>query len=249
MLSALGARVRKVDVAGISTDTMDVTTKTSSGVLSMGRFSRVYDRFVRRALARKKTTVGGRAGRCSRFASRALPLVGRELIPPLTEGEFFFEVKLPQGASLAATDRVMQELEAAAAEDSTIEQSYSRVGSRLVAGGVSLNTVGEHFGQINVALKNKTDDRVEAAAIETLRKQLRGDPRRRPPSSDGRRISVSRRRSRWCCTAKIWTRCATTRSISRATWRPCRDWSTCARRSKPATPSCTWCSTATSSPR
>lgn len=169
MLSALGARVRKVDVAGVSSDKLD--DGDVHGVLSLGRISRRYDAFVRRAIARKKITV---AVAVVLFAAAiaAIPLLGRELIPPLTEGEFFFEVSLPQGSSLAATDRVMSELEAAAAEDPRIEQSYSRVGSRLVAGGVSLNTVGEHFGQINVVLKNKADDRVEAAAIETLRQHF-----------------------------------------------------------------------------
>jgi HAE1 family hydrophobic/amphiphilic exporter-1 len=170
MTAALGARVRKVDVAGVSTDTME-DDEDVDGVLSMGRFSRAYDRFVRMAIGRKKTTV---AVALALFAVSlaALPLIGRELIPQLTEGEFFFEITLPQGASLAATDRAVQELEAAAAGDSNIAQSYTRVGSRLVAGGVSLNTVGEHFGQINVALKNKTDDRVEAEAIETLRQRF-----------------------------------------------------------------------------
>jgi HAE1 family hydrophobic/amphiphilic exporter-1 len=175
MLSALGTRVRKVDVAGVSSDTMDVDDEDVTSMLSMGRFSRVYDSFVRLAIARKKTTVAVALGLFAASIA-ALPLVGRELIPQLTEGEFFFEVSLPQGTSLAATNRVMEELEAAAAADSTIEQSYSRVGSRLVAGGVSLNTVGEHFGQINVELKNKTDDRVEAAAIENLRKHFAAIP-------------------------------------------------------------------------
>ncbi len=169
MLSALGARVRKVDVAGVSTDTMD--DDDAHGALSLGRFSRAYDRFVRNAIARKRTTV---AVAVLLFAASlaALPLLGRELIPQLTEGEFFFEVRLPQGSSLAATDRVVEELEAAASEDPRVAQSYSRVGSRLVAGGLSLNTVGEHFGQINVVLNNKTDDRVEAEAIETLRQRF-----------------------------------------------------------------------------
>ncbi len=172
MLSALGARVRKVDVAGVSSDVMD---DEASEVLSLGRFSRVYDRFVRVGIARKKTTIGV-ATALFAVSLALVPSLGRELIPQLTEGEFFFEVTLPQGASLAATDRVMQELEAAASADSNIAQSYSRVGSRLVAGGVSLNTVGEHFGQINVELKNKTDDRVEAAAIETLRQRFASIP-------------------------------------------------------------------------
>lgn len=172
MLSALGARVRKVDVAGASTDVMD---DEAHEVLSLGRFSRVYDRFVRVGIARKKTTIGI-ATTLFAVSLALVPSLGRELIPQLTEGEFFFEVTLPQGASLAATDRVMQELEAAALADSNIAQSYSRVGSRLVAGGVSLNTVGEHFGQINVALKNKTDDRIEAEAIETLRQRFSSIP-------------------------------------------------------------------------
>ncbi len=175
MLSALGARVRKVDVAGVSTDTMDVDDEDVTSALSLGRFSRFYDAFVRGAIARKKTTV---AVALALFAASiaAIPLLGRELIPSLTEGEFFFEVTLPQGSSLAATNRVMEDLEAAAAADPRIEQSYARVGSRLVAGGVSLNTVGEHFGQINVVLKNKTDDRVEAAAIENLRQHFASIP-------------------------------------------------------------------------
>lgn len=173
MFSALGARVRKIDVAGVSSDTLD--DEDAHGALTLGRFSRAYDAFVRRAIARKKTTVAIAVALFA-LSLAAVPMLGRELIPPLTEGEFFFEVSLPQGASLAATDRVMSGLEAAAAEDPRIEQSYSRVGSRLVAGGVSLNTVGEHFGQINVVLKNKTDDRIEAAAIETLREEFSAIP-------------------------------------------------------------------------
>jgi len=169
MFSALGGRVRKVDVAGVSSDTLD--EEDAHGALSLGRFSRAYDRFVRRAIARKKTTVAVAVALFA-LSIAVLPMIGRELIPPLTEGEFFFEVSLPQGASLAATDRVMADLEAAAAADPRVQQSYSRVGSRLVAGGVSLNTVGEHFGQINVVLENKTDDRVETAAIETLRERF-----------------------------------------------------------------------------
>ncbi len=173
MLSALGARVRKVDVAGVSSEVLD--EEDVSGVLSLGRFSRAYDRFVRHAVAHKRVTVGIAV---VLFAGSLalIPVLGRELIPQLTEGEFFFEITLPQGASLAATDRVVQELEAAAAEDARVQQSYSRVGSRLVAGGVSLNTVGEHFGQINVVLENKSDDRIEAEAVEALRQRFNSLP-------------------------------------------------------------------------
>jgi multidrug efflux pump subunit AcrB len=88
-------------------------------------------------------------------------------------------VNLPQGASLAATDRVVAQLEAAASEDPRVERNYSRVGSRLVAGGMSLNTTGEHLGQINLVLKNKSDDKVEEVAVERTAQEIRSHPGRR----------------------------------------------------------------------
>ncbi len=175
MLSALGARVTRADVAPTRESHLSASEEDARGSLSLGKISLVYDRFVRRALRRPKTTVSiGWA----LFAAAVLcvPLVGRSLIPPLTEGEFFFEVNLPQGASLAATDRVISQLEAAASEDPRVDRNYSRVGSRLVAGGMSLNTTGEHLGQINLVLKDKSNDKVEEAAVNSLRKKFEAIP-------------------------------------------------------------------------
>jgi len=175
MLSALGARVTRADVAPTRESMMSASEEDARGVLSLGRISQVYDRFVRRALARPKTTVSiGWA----LFAASILciPLIGRSLIPPLTEGEFFFEVNLPQGASLAATDRVVAQLEAAAGEDVRVERNYSRVGSRLISGGISLNNTGENLGQINLVLKDKANDRLEEDAVNSLRKKFEAIP-------------------------------------------------------------------------
>jgi len=175
MLSALGARVTRADVAPTRESMMSASEEDARGVLSLGRISQVYDRFVRRALARPKTTVSiGWA----LFAASILciPLIGRSLIPPLTEGEFFFEVNLPQGASLAATDRVVAQLEAAAGEDVRVERNYSRVGSRLISGGISLNNTGENLGQINLVLKDKANDRLEEATVTSLRKKFEAIP-------------------------------------------------------------------------
>lgn len=175
MLSALGARVTRADVAPTRESLMSASEEDARGSLSLGRISMVYDRFIRRALSRPKTTVSiGWA--LFAGAILAVPLIGRQLIPPLTEGEFFFEVNLPQGASLAATDRVVAQLEAAASQDPRVERNYSRVGSRLVAGGISLNNTGEHLGQLNLVLKDKSDDRVEEAAVNALRKKFETIP-------------------------------------------------------------------------
>ncbi|HET6463509.1 MAG TPA: efflux RND transporter permease subunit, partial [Candidatus Krumholzibacteria bacterium] len=175
MLSALGARVTRADVAPTRESLMSASEEDARGVLSLGKISMVYDRLVRRALARPKTTVSiGWA----LFAAAifCIPLIGRSLIPNLTEGEFFFEVNLPQGASLAATDKVVAQLEAAAGQDARVERNYSRIGSRLVSGGISLNNTGENLGQINLVLKNKADDRLEEATVNSLRKKFEAIP-------------------------------------------------------------------------
>jgi HAE1 family hydrophobic/amphiphilic exporter-1 len=107
------------------------------------------------------------------FASVAgIRLLGTELIPQLSEGEFYFEVKMPEGTSLAATDRVVRSMEAEAAADTAIARSYATIGSRLVAGGMSLNTKAENLAQLNLVMRNRTDERAEAATIERLRRRF-----------------------------------------------------------------------------
>ncbi len=176
MLSALGRPIRKVDLAGPAIDLGDEGESEAAGsTLTLGRFSRVYDRFVRQAIARPWATL---AVALVLFiaAVACIPRIGTQLIPPLTEGEFFFEVKLPEGNSLAATNRVVREIEAAAAANPEIDRTYSRVGSRLVSGGMSTNSLGEHFGQVNITLANRTDDDAEARVAEALRGRFEAMP-------------------------------------------------------------------------
>ena len=175
MLSALGARVTRADVAPTRESLLSASEEDARGSLSLGKISLAYDRFVRRALRRPKTTVAIGWGLFA-VSLLCVPMIGRTLIPSLTEGEFFFEVNLPQGASLAATDRVIAQLEAVAAGDPRVERNYSRVGSRLVAGGMSLNTMGENLGQINLVLKDKSHDKVEEATVEALRTKFEAIP-------------------------------------------------------------------------
>ncbi|HEX5133331.1 MAG TPA: efflux RND transporter permease subunit [Candidatus Krumholzibacteria bacterium] len=174
MLSALGQPVRRADLEGppVATDDED---SDATGKLTLGAFSRVYDRMVRGAVGRPRATLA------IAFALFALSIfsvrfIGAELIPPLTEGEFFFEVKLPEGSSLAATDRIVQQVEDVADADPRVDHSYARIGSRLVSGGMSVNALGEHFGQINVVLNDKSDDRVEDAVVDEMRQRFEAMP-------------------------------------------------------------------------
>ena len=71
-----------------------------------------------------------------------------------------------------------------------IERNYSRVGSRPVAGGMSLNTMGEHLEQINLVLKDKSHDQVEEATVEALRKKFEAIPDIEAVSLAARRTSA-----------------------------------------------------------
>jgi HAE1 family hydrophobic/amphiphilic exporter-1 len=179
LLASLGVAVTVIPMlSAVGTGARERARAASTGTaeaMTLGRFSRAYDSFVRGALAHRGLTL------TIAFAVFAVSLaglrrLGTELIPALSEGEFFFEVNLPEGASLAATDRVIREMERASAADPAIERTYSTVGLRLVAGGLSLNTKAENLGQVNVVMADRGDHFKEAAAAERLREQFSDVP-------------------------------------------------------------------------
>ncbi|NIM19875.1 MAG: MMPL family transporter [Candidatus Latescibacteria bacterium] len=167
MLSALGGKL-----SGIRFKAAEIAT---GPILTLGRFSQAYDRFVRGAIQRRWLTVTV-AFALFFAAMGSLAWIGTELIPPLDEGEFFFEVKMSEGTSLAASDRIIKQMEDEAAKNEEIERYYCTVGSRLVAGGMSLNTKAENLGQLNIVMKNRTDTEGESETAEKLRKRYEQIP-------------------------------------------------------------------------
>ncbi|MBU8871089.1 MAG: efflux RND transporter permease subunit [Gemmatimonadales bacterium] len=182
MLSASGSRLpgpnalRKAGASDVVVEQDDQEGKdTGSPVLTLGWFSRLYDSLLHGALRLKWMTLALGFGLF--FASlAALGLLGTELIPQLSEGEFFFELNLPEGASLAATDRTMQIMEAAAADETAVERSYATIGSRLGSGGISVNTKAENLGQLNLVLGDRSDVETELAIADRLRRSFSGLP-------------------------------------------------------------------------
>jgi HAE1 family hydrophobic/amphiphilic exporter-1 len=143
--------------------------------LRLGAFERYYDRLLRSATRRPALTllIALVLFGVSVASVRGL---GTQLLPSLTEGEFFFELKMPEGASLAATDRQMKSMEAQAEAQKGVGTIYSTTGSRLVAGGMSLNTKAENLGQLNVVMKDRGDDKAEARVLSALRGEFEGVP-------------------------------------------------------------------------
>ncbi|MBD3221023.1 MMPL family transporter [bacterium] len=171
MLSALGGGSTRGQAAATSADDLATRAESREAMFTLGRFSRLYDRLLAGATARRAVTllVAFTLLVASLLGARRL---GVELIPELSEGEFFFVVEMPEGTSLAATDRVVQRMEAAADEVDAIDLHYATVGSRSAAGGVTVNTRAENLGQLNVVLADRTDEALELRVAERLREDF-----------------------------------------------------------------------------
>jgi len=169
MLAGLGGRLAGARTAEPGPEIIDDAPRT------LGWISGAYDRLIRGAIARKWLTLSV-AFALFFIALASIRFIGTELIPEMSEGEFFFEVKTPEGTSLAATDRIVQSMEAEASTYDEIERHYASVGSRLIAGGISLNTKGENLGQLNIVMKNRSDDAAELRTIEALRHEFEQTP-------------------------------------------------------------------------
>jgi hydrophobic/amphiphilic exporter-1 (mainly G- bacteria), HAE1 family len=177
MASALGSRLPIQGRKSENDAPVALPTNIDSGeaIMSLGWFSRGYDGLIKSALnLRWLTLLLGFA----LFAAAiwGVGLLSTELIPQLSEGEFFFEVKLPEGASLAATDRTMAVMEKAVAAEPLIDRQYATVGSRLISGGMSLNTKAENLGQLNLVMKDRGDSEAEMEVSERLRRLFMATP-------------------------------------------------------------------------
>ncbi len=146
-----------------------------SGVMSLGFFSRAYDYLLRGALRLRWLTIF-LAVAVFVLALGGVRMLDSELIPAISEGEFFFEATMPEGTPVAATDKVIRRMEQAAADEPGVSTYYSTAGSRLVSGGMTLNTKAEHFGQLNVVLADRQDESAEEALVQRMRQSFAAIP-------------------------------------------------------------------------
>ncbi len=134
----------------------------------MGAFASRYTQLLKGALARPALTLMT-AFVLLLLSLGLVPLLGTELLPEVNEGEFFFEVRTPEGSPLELTDRVMTEMERKVEETSGIGHYYATIGRRQVTGGLSLNDQGENLAQLNVVVDDRSNDALQEEAIRSLR--------------------------------------------------------------------------------
>lgn len=100
-----------------------------------------------------------------------VPRLGADVIPQLSQGEFFIDVQLPVGAAIEQTDTVLQQLAVQLQQYPVVERSYG------MAGTGSQMTVdpaigGSHWGRLHVVMASGTSAEDEAVLQEELRKYL-----------------------------------------------------------------------------
>ncbi|TQV76960.1 efflux RND transporter permease subunit [Aliikangiella marina] len=166
MLASLG---RSKEVAHNHDDSSkNAPKRTFTSRESLGVFSSWYERMLRRALNHKWMVVlSGFV--ILFFALQLVPKIPTSLIPQMSEGEFYFDVSLPEGTALPTTDNVMLDMESIALDHPGVDKVYTSVGSRNVSGGLSLKTKDENLAQISIVIKDRADSELEATVIEDLR--------------------------------------------------------------------------------
>ena len=101
--------------------------------------------------------------------------LGAELIPPLTQGEFSFEVELTEGAPIERTDRVLKDLEGRVAELPGVGTVFASVGGSN-KNQFARQAVEEHIGQLYVVMEDRRDRLLEQQTIDRVREDLERYP-------------------------------------------------------------------------
>jgi HAE1 family hydrophobic/amphiphilic exporter-1 len=102
------------------------------------------------------------------MSSAAVPLLGTQLVPDLSQGEFAFRVRLAEGSTLEAASDVLERIERRTLADGRFARVFSVVGSwPSTASG--RQTQGENLAQVNFVLPAGTSADEERAAVERVR--------------------------------------------------------------------------------
>jgi HAE1 family hydrophobic/amphiphilic exporter-1 len=143
----------------------------------LGRVLGAYPRVLAAALDRPALVLAVAGGLFAAAAAGALGL-GLDLVPSFSQGEFSYQVELPEGTPLAVTDRALLRGQRALEDDVRVEAFSAVVGGA----GLSLTstgTEGENFGQLDVRMKAGTSSADEEAVIARLREALATLPQAR----------------------------------------------------------------------
>jgi HAE1 family hydrophobic/amphiphilic exporter-1 len=105
-----------------------------------------------------------------------IPGLGTDLVPDLAQGEFAFQLRMPEGSTLESTAETVARIEAMVIDDPLLDTVFSMVGS-LPSAASGRRTLGENLAQINFKMADGTDADDEATAVDRVRSAIARFPR------------------------------------------------------------------------
>ncbi|KKO45332.1 acriflavin resistance protein [Arsukibacterium ikkense] len=139
---------------------------------SLDGLTRAYRRFLSAALQAKTLTIGTTlllAGLCYSL----LPRLGADVIPELSQGEFYVEIQLPIGSAIEQTDAAIKQLAAVAMPLANVARSYGQVGTGAQM-TVDPAIGGSHWGRLNIVMQPGSDQQAEQQVMDVLRQHIAG---------------------------------------------------------------------------
>jgi HAE1 family hydrophobic/amphiphilic exporter-1 len=131
---------------------------------------RSYPPLLRGALRRRGLVLG--LGALGLAATLALgSLLPQNLFPPLSQGEFHFNVRLPEGTALQVTDETLRRLAQTLQHDPRVRYVYTTAG-QIDLSAFAGSAREANRGQIALALMKPGDRRAEAAIADQLREAM-----------------------------------------------------------------------------
>jgi HAE1 family hydrophobic/amphiphilic exporter-1 len=134
---------------------------------------RLYPRGVSAALRHPVPVLATAAGLFA-LSVAGVSRLGIELIPPLAQGEFSFELELPEGTSIEATDQLLARLADRASRVPGVAAVHSTAGGSR--SGADPGSRSENVGELLAQMRDRSDRAQEEEAIRTIRAFLDRQP-------------------------------------------------------------------------
>ena len=164
---------------------------------------RAYPRAIAGALRHPWLVLGTAAGLFA-LSMAAVGRLGVELVPPMVQGEYAFEVRMPEGTPIETVDRLLAELAQRARKVPGVGTVFSTAGGGR--GGADQGLAPRTSASCSCSCATATTRQPKPPASPTCA-ACSSSTRRWPRRSAGRRSSRSRPRSSWSYTVTITRGC------------------------------------------
>lgn len=104
-----------------------------------------------------------------------IPKLGFDLIPAMSQGEFYVEVQLPMGTSIERTNEVLVKLAEVAKTQPQVQRSYAQAGTGQQM-TVDPSVGGSHWGRLNLVLKAGSTKADETQVMDAMRAAVAAIP-------------------------------------------------------------------------